>query len=116
MTVCLLWRARNLPIKQVAPLGKVSVPRISEIQGQIKDLRSLGHVFQWAGKLGKYRTESVDPLLRICPGEQSTPTEMIFGRNWEYKTKRPTSEPTLYASINIGKIAAFYKYYSSIDS
>jgi hypothetical protein len=55
MTVCLLWRARNLPIKQVAPLGKVSVPRISEIQGQIKDLRSLGHVFQWAGKLGKYK-------------------------------------------------------------
>ncbi|MBW2037988.1 MAG: transposase [Deltaproteobacteria bacterium] len=52
--VYLLRRACNLPIKEVAALGKVSVPRISQIQQRIEDSGGLGHAFQWAEKLEKY--------------------------------------------------------------
>ncbi len=54
VSVYLLRRACNLPIKQVAASGKVSVPRISQIQRQIEDLGGLGYTFQWARKLEKY--------------------------------------------------------------
>lgn len=54
VTVYLLRRACNLTIKQVAGLGRVSVPRISQIQRQIEDAGGLGHMFQWAEKLEKY--------------------------------------------------------------
>jgi len=54
VTVYLLRRACNLPIKQVAALGKVSVPRISQIQRQIEDSGGLGQAFQWARKFEKY--------------------------------------------------------------
>jgi len=54
VTVYLLRRACNLPIKQVAALGKVSVPRISQIQRQIEDSGGLGDAFQWARRFEKY--------------------------------------------------------------
>lgn len=54
VTVYLLRRACNLPIKQVAGLGKLSLARISQIQRQIEDAGGLGHKFQWAEKLEKY--------------------------------------------------------------
>jgi len=54
VTVYLLRRACNLPIKQVAALGKVSVPRISQIQRQIEHSGGLGHAFRWARKFEKY--------------------------------------------------------------
>jgi putative transposase len=54
VTVYLLRRACNLPIRNVAALGKVSIPRISQIQRQIEDSGGLGHAFQWAKTLEKY--------------------------------------------------------------
>jgi hypothetical protein len=53
VTVYLLRRACNLPIKQVAALDKVSVPGISKIQGHIEDSGGLGRAFHWARKLEK---------------------------------------------------------------
>ena len=53
VTVYLLRRACNLPIRQVAALGKVSVPRISQIQRQTEDSGGLGHAFQWARRFEK---------------------------------------------------------------
>jgi len=54
VSVYLLRRACNVPVKQGAVLGRVSVPRISQIQRQIEDSGGLGDAFQWARKLEKY--------------------------------------------------------------
>jgi hypothetical protein len=54
VSVYLLRRACNLPIKQVAALGKVSVARISQIQRQIEDSGGLGDAFHWARELKKH--------------------------------------------------------------
>ncbi len=61
--VYLLERARNLAIKQVAALAKVSGVRISQIQRQIDDSGGLRNAFHWARKLEEYIKQSVDPLL-----------------------------------------------------
>jgi hypothetical protein len=68
VTAYLLRRAINVTIKQVAILGKVSVPRISQIQWRIEYSGSLGHAFQWARELGKYVKESVDPPSILSTG------------------------------------------------
>lgn len=54
VTVYLLRRACNLPVKEVAELAKVSASRISQIQRSIEDAGGLGSAFKWAAILEKY--------------------------------------------------------------
>jgi len=51
--IYLLRRAGNVPLRDVAALGKVSPGRVSQIQREIEDSGGLAHVFAWAGTLEK---------------------------------------------------------------
>ena len=53
VTVYLLRRACNLPLKEVAALAQVSPPRISQIQRAIDDSGGLGQAHAWAKTLAK---------------------------------------------------------------
>jgi hypothetical protein len=44
----------NLPIKEVAALGKELAFSISQIKWHIEDSGSLGYAFQWAIEVQKY--------------------------------------------------------------
>lgn len=54
VTVYLLRRACNLPLKEVAALAHVSPPRISQIQRAIEDTGGLGQACAWATELERY--------------------------------------------------------------
>lgn len=51
VTVYLLRRAANLPLKEVAELARVSPPRISQIQRAIEDAGGLRRAYRWAEPL-----------------------------------------------------------------
>ena len=54
VTVYLLRRACNVPLKEVAALAHVSPPRISQIQRAIDDAGGLGQAFAWATELERH--------------------------------------------------------------
>lgn len=54
VTVYLLRRAANLPLKEVAMLAGISPPRVSQIQRAIEDAGGLERAFRWAKPLGVY--------------------------------------------------------------
>ena len=54
VTVYLLRRAANLPLKEVSLLAGVSAPRISQIQRTIEDAGGLDRAFGWAQPLAVY--------------------------------------------------------------
>ena len=56
VTVYLLRRAANLPLKEVSLLAGVSAPRISQIQRTIEDAGGLDRAFGWAQPLAAYLT------------------------------------------------------------
>lgn len=51
VTIYLLRRLANLPLREVANLTKISQGRISQIQKRIEDAGGLGKIFHWARKL-----------------------------------------------------------------
>ncbi len=58
VTVYLLRRAANLPLREVAALAGVSAPRISQVQHRIEGAGGLGRAFPWASKLAqKYKVK-----------------------------------------------------------
>ena len=58
VTVYLLRRAGNLPLREVAALAGVSAPRVSQVQHGIEGAGGLGRAFPWAGKLArKYKVK-----------------------------------------------------------
>ena len=108
VTVYLLRQACNVPIKQMAGLGKVSVPRISQIQRQIEDIGGLGHTFQRAEKLEKYISENIsdqykdlikenyndDPLVVLKLIRDDLLIRYSKGREKEKKTGKPCKTVT----------------------